>query len=195
MGFNLPHKANVGEIVRAKGFPNTLFLVTEFTEELSHDGSGEIEELVLYTCHNIDNHKQIKIISDDDILSIVVTAENSDSFIAQRSGGALPPAIRKKDEERDAFDILAKFQEGLKAKPKPSGSKANNAPRSRWAKEREEKRKAYEYIDFLLERHIDLVSMQQVMPHDESLQAEIDLVKAEFLAKSGEKVVQDGKFS
>lgn len=87
------------------------------------------------------------------------------------------------------------YQEALNQREEGKKKTDNNAPRSPWAKEREEKRKAYEYIDFLLERYADLVSMQQVMPHDKEIQSEIDLVKAEFMEKSGAKIVQDGKFS
>lgn len=199
MGLNLPHKANVGEIIRVKGYEGILFLVLEYTEEIMHEKDGTVTEDVTYTCRNIDNPKEVDIIFDVDVLSIVATADKSEEYIAKRRGGALPPAVREQDKPKPTMQIdlagLMKHFEEVKKTRNAGKPNNNNAPRSPWAKEREEKRKAYGYIDFLLERYGDLISMQQAMPHDKEIQAEIDLVKAEFMEKSGEKVIQDGKFS
>lgn len=202
MSHNLPHRANVGEIIRVRGYEGYLFLVMELLEEVSHDAFGT-EKQVVYTCRNVDNYKDIRAIFDEDVISIVVTAGKADEYIARRQekNGNLP-AIRSEDKSNNgvggfAVDIAAlmkQYEEAKKSKEQKKAS-ANNAPRSPWAKEREAKRVAYEYIDFLLERYGDLISMQQVMPHDDELQVEIDLVRAEFMTKSGEKVIQDGKFS
>lgn len=202
MGFGLPHKANVGEIIRVKGYGGILFLVQEWTEEVSHE-KGASEPCVTYTCINIDNQKEIRIIFDADIESIVVTADRADEYIANRQKGttSLPKEGAKKNEVAqvriDLGEFIRKFQEEQKQKAKeaPTKKNDNNKPRSPWAKEREEKRKAYEYIDFLLEHYADLISMQQVMPHDEQIAAEIELIKVEFMEKTGEKIIQDGKFS
>lgn len=204
MGFNLPHKANVGEIIRVKGYESILFLVLEYTEEIGHEVDGTVEETVTYTVRNIDNAKEIKIVFDQDVISIVVTADKAEEYMAKRQGQAQPPAIREQDKPKtdvsklqiDVAGLLKHFEDEKKRRAEQSGkTNNNNAPRSPWAKEREAKRIAYEYIDFLLERYGDLISMQQVMPNDKEIQAEIDLVRAEFMEKSGAKVVQDGKFS
>lgn len=200
--FNLPHRANVGEIIRVRGYESTLFLVLELLEEVSHDKNGS-EPQVTYTCRNVDNPKEVKIIFDQDVVSIVTTADKTEGYLAMRQ--AQPKPLAKKDTDNKGSEVgkiqidiealMRMYQEALNQREEGKKKTDNNAPRSPWAKEREEKRKAYEYIDFLLERYADLVSMQQVMPHDKEIQSEIDLVKAEFMEKSGAKIVQDGKYS
>lgn len=195
--YNMPHKANVGEIIRVRGYVGFLFLVTEWSEEVMHEPEG-ITECVTYTVQNIDNYKDIKIVFDDDVESIVVTADKSDDFIAKRQKGAQPPAVQQDNTFKIGdmtVDLGKIFREQAEREKANAPKTDNNAPRSQWQKEREEKRKAYEYVDFLLERYNDLVSMQAVMPHDKELQSEIDIVKAEFMEKTGMKVIQDGKFS
>lgn len=201
--FNLPHKAEVGEIIRVKGYEGILFLVLELLEEVSHDKSGS-EPQVTYTCRNIDQPTEIKIIFDQDILSIVTTADKSEDYIARRRGGALPPAVQKEKKDVGKLQIdmqgLAKMFEEAKRKKEDAGKpNNNNAPRSPWAKEREEKRKAYEYIDFLLERYANLMAWRGVHSDEpevlEEIDLEIEMIRAEFMEKTGEKVVQDGKFS
>lgn len=185
---NFPRKANENEIVRVKANTQELWLINDVDLQ---DVAGEHK--VVYTARNVDNHTVIRMFFDDDIISIVTTADRTDAFIAKRQGQALPPMIQNAGAL--SGEALMKRFEQLKAeKDAAAGKKTMNAPRSQWQKERDAKRKAYEYIDFLLERYNDLISMQQVMPHDTELQVEIDLIRAEFDEKTSQKVIQDGRY-
>lgn len=86
---NFPRKANENEIVRVKANREELWLINDVDVQ---DVAGT--QKAVYTARNVDNHTQIRMFFDDDIVSIVTTADKSDAFISKRQGQALPPVIQ-----------------------------------------------------------------------------------------------------
>lgn len=180
MTFNLPHRANVGDIILAEGYDGCLLLVTEMLEEISYSIEGYAEEMVTYTCVNIDNRYDVLIIFDEDVISIEVTADESDEFIARRQKSVKPPAVQKPykigqhiidfalnfEEERKRNETVAKKQDGTKT-------------------QRKKEQEATEYIDYLLDRYAELVSLEELLGADKERQSEIAEVKKEFMDKTG----------
>lgn len=180
MTFNLPHRANVGDIILAEGYDGCLLLVTEMLEEISYSIEGYAEQMVTYTCVNIDNRYDVLIIFDEDVISIEVTADESDEYIARRQKSVKPPAVQKPinlgqqisdfalsfEEERKRNETVAKKQDGTKT-------------------QRKKEQEAADYIDYLLDRYAELVSLEELLGADKERQSEIAEVKKEFMDKTG----------
>jgi len=187
MGFNLPHKANSREIITAKGYPGTLFLVGAWTEEIEHAQDGTVTENVLYTCTDIDNYKNVKVIFDEDVEKVVCTADKSDKFIADRQKQAGLPVVQKPQSPMD--DIFRMFSERQAQQQSPAApKKKEEKPTSKWEIERQEAAKLQEYIDFLLDKYIDLTTLQTVLGEEEARTRQIAQIKAEFEKKTGKKI-------
>lgn len=186
--FNLPHKANIGEIIRVRGFDGILFLVEEWTEEIAHEADGTEEATVTYTCRNIDDPSEVKIIFDEDIQSIVVTADKTDDYIKNRKGKAQPPAIRNEETPMARIQInlpelLRQFEEMRQAKNSKDAAASKQA-RSPYEEERIKQKEAQEYLDYLLDTHSMLADLEMLLGSDETRLEEMRMLKEEFHEKS-----------
>lgn len=183
--YGLPHKANDGEIIRVRGHEDKLFLVSEWTEEITHEGEFE-EPCVTYTCIDIDDRKNIKIVFDEDVLSIAVTADKVDDFLAKRtSADGSYQELTERDEEPQwhmpqlQIDISALMKQFNVYKEEKQG-KQKKRDISPWEQERIRAHEKKMYIDYLIDRYVDLSSLQCVLGHDETRAEEMTLIREEF---------------
>lgn len=183
--FGLPHKANVGEIIRVDGYEGKLFLVNEHLEEVSHDGLNS-EPCVSYTCTNIDDFKEVRIVFDEDVAAIAVTADKSDAFIEKRQASLgnvhkpfHPPAVQQTDGS--TFNILELMRQFEQTREKKAPSKQKLTANE---KKRADAKKAAEYLDYLLDSHAMLKSLDAVLGEDETRNEELAMIEEEFHAKS-----------
>lgn len=176
-------KANVNEIIRVRGREKALYLVKDCVVEKSQDGI----EYVTYTCLNIDDPSDKRIILEVDVMSIAVVADKSAAFIKKRSPEPkkMPPAVQPPQQGNKPFTadqqrMLDLFAARKAEQPKQSGKPKQKTPREI---ERIRQHETREYIDFLLDRYNDLISLQTVLGEDEERTAEIAAIREEFPIK------------
>lgn len=175
----LPHKANSRDIVTVDGYPGVLFVIEDWTEEIDHDWNGEVDECVIYSVTNVDNPQQRNVVFDEDIIEIVVPADETPEFLERRRAEAKSPAVFKPSSM--TFDIQALMQQyrDSHAEPEP----ALPDPRVEAARKR---RKEQEYLDYLLDRFLGLETLQAVLGEDEERTQSIKMIREEFMRKSAE---------
>lgn len=187
----LPRKAQIGDIIRVADYEELLLQVLEYTEEIEYHSDGERRASVIYTCRNVDDDSDILIVYDEDVLQVTASGEEARAIVERRKTNQ-PPKL----DLADTIAMYVQRYEEERARIESSrGAKNNNEPRTQWQKEREEKRKAYEYIDYLLDRYAELASLEEILGEDVERQAEMAMLKAEFADKTASKTIQDGKFA
>lgn len=166
----------VGEIIRVRGYEGILMLVTETTEQLTHDAFGFVSQHILYTCQNIDNYKQVELVFCEDIISVEVLAEDSNEFIDKRVKGEQKPYIESKR-------TLSEYYTKDSAKKEPIKTARMRTPRE---EARIKKEEAQEYVDYLLDRYAMLGNLEEILGADGEWQEEMKMIRDEFHTKSAE---------